>query len=174
MLRIVSLGLVCVLLAGCMSGGQGTAGMTVSDAPVDDWSKIEVTFSRGAIHKSEGADANSTSGWIEIVNTTRTVDLLALHHNDTSAALGFSKVDAGSFQQVRLYVDRVEGTNKTGGKTVMKVPSSVIRVKTHFTVESGGNTTIGLEIDLNKSVSCNNQGCQFSPSLRGTPTVTKT
>lgn len=158
-------------LAGCTSDSKGTVGMSVTDAPVDDWNKIEVTFSKGAIHRSESADPNATSGWITIVNTTRTVDLLALHRNNTAAALGFAEVDAGKYQQMRLFVDKVEGTDKNGTKVPMTVPSGVIKIKVHFEVKGGDNQTIELEIDLNKSVNCNKQGCKFSPSLRGDPKV---
>lgn len=165
---VLPLAMTAVALSGCTADSQGTIGLAVSDAPVDDWNKIEVTFSKGAIHRSESADPNATSGWITIVNTTRTVDLLALHRNNTAAALGFAEVGAGKYQQFRLFVDKVEGTDKNGTKVAMTVPSGVIKIKTHFEVKGGDNQTIELEIDLNKSVNCNKQGCKFSPSIRAT------
>lgn len=156
------------LFSGCTADSTGTVGLAVSDAPVDDWNKIEVTFSKGAIHRSGSADPNASSGWITIVNTTRTVDLLALHRNNTAAALGFAEVGAGKYQQLRLFVDKVEGTNKNGTKVPMTVPSGVIKIKVGLEVTGGSNSTIEVEIDLNKSVNCNNQGCKFSPHIRTT------
>lgn len=161
-------GLVAVALSGlvpgCASGGDGTVGMSVTDAPVDDYSHVNVTFSRGAIHKS--GDNSSQSGWIEIVNKTRTVDLIALHKNQSAESLGFAKVSAGRYQQVRLYVDSVVATKKSDGSQVtMTVPSGVLKTSKSFDVKSGGNTTLTLEIDLNKSINCNNNSCRFSPVL---------
>lgn len=151
-------------LSGCAAPeGQGTVGMAVTDAPVDDYSYVNVTFSRGAIHK---ADVENGSGWIEIVNTTQTVDLLALHKNQTSKALGFAEVDAGRYTQIRVYVDNVTAIKKSDGSVVhMDVPSGVLRTTKSFEVKPNGNTTLTLEIDLNKSISCNQQGCKFSPIL---------
>lgn len=158
------------LLAGCTgSGGTGTAGIMVTDAPTDDYSSVLVTFSRAAIHKAGGAndtDANSTAGWTDIVSAQRTVDLLALHKNQTAEALGFAQVEAGKYTQVRVYVDRVVATQKSDNRTVdMTVPSGVLRTSKSFEVRAGGNTTLLLEVDLDRSISCNNQGCRFSPVL---------
>lgn len=151
--------------AGCTTGGSGTVGLAVTDAPDDDYSHVNVTFSRGAIHEA-GGDDNATTGWRDIVNTTQTVDLLALHRNNTAKALGFADVPAGRYTQVRLYVDAVEAVNKTdGSKVMMTVPSGVIRTTKSFEIKDGGNTTLTLEIDLERSISCNNNGCRFSPIL---------
>ena len=68
-------------LSGCAAGNTGTVGMAVTDAPADDWSAVNVTFSRGSVHRSASVDENATAGWQEIVNTTRSVDLIALHLN---------------------------------------------------------------------------------------------
>ncbi len=151
-------------LSGCAAPDeQGTVGIAVTDAPVDDYSYVNVTFSRAAIHK---ADVENGSGWIEIVNTTQTIDLLALHKNQTSKALGFADVDAGRYTQIRVYVDNVTAIKKDDGSQVsMTVPSGVLRTSKSFEVKAGGNTTLTLEIDLNKSISCNQQGCKFSPVL---------
>lgn len=159
--------LLCfALLAGCTAdGGTGTVGFAVTDAPVDDYTHVNVTFSRGTIHAA-GGDDNDTSGWIQIVNTTQTVDLLALHHNNTAKALGFAEVKAGKYTQIRIYVDSVEAIKKSdGSKVIMTVPSGVLKTSKSFEVKEGGNTTLTLEIDLNKSINCNNQGCKFAPVL---------
>lgn len=164
-MRIAFLAVVAVVAAGCVGGGQGTVGIAVTDAPTDDYSSVNVTFSRGAIHRS-GGDNNTTAGWITIVNSTRTVDLLALHKNDTIEALGFAQVEAGQYQQIRLYVDSVVATEKANGtKVTMTVPSGVLRTSKSFEVQAGGNTTLVLEFDLDKSINCNDQGCKFQPVL---------
>jgi hypothetical protein len=180
-------------LAGCAAdeeeGGTGRVSFAVTDAPTDDYSYVNVTFSRAAIHRSgdgadsdgnETADGNATAdgngtaddgngsgaGWITIVNTTRTVDLLALHRNNTAETLGFADIEAGHYQQIRFYVDSVTAVKKSDGSTVtMTVPSGVIKTSGSFTVTAGGNTTITVEIDLDQSIKCNNQGCRFTPHI---------
>lgn len=166
LLRLLAIaGLVAALsLSGCSAPkDQGTVGIAVTDAPVDDYAYVNVTFSRAAIHK---ADVENGSGWIEIVNTTRTVDLLALHKNQTSQALGFAEVDAGRYTQVRVYIDKVEAVKKDDGSMVtMTVPSGLLRISKAFEVKPGGNTTLTLEVDLGRSISCTNSACRFSPVL---------
>ena len=165
---LLSVTLMTVGFSGCMSGDSGTVGMAVTDAPADDWAKVEVTFSRGAVHQSGSADPNVTSGWKEIVNTTKAVDLIALHQNDTSQALGFAELTAGHYQQIRLFVDSVKGTKKADGMVVtFKVPSGVLKTAKSFEVKAGGNTTLTLEIDLAKSINCKPglTDCTFAPKL---------
>lgn len=179
--------LLAVSTAGCADeaeGGTGRVSFAVTDAPTDDYSSVNVTFSRAAIHRSgDGGDSNGTAddgdgnatdddedeggaGWITIVNTTRTVDLLALHRNNTAETLGFADIEAGHYQQVRFYVDSVVATKKSDGTQVtMTVPSGVIKTSGSFTVEAGGNTTITVEIDLDQSIKCNNRGCRFTPHI---------
>lgn len=184
--------LTAFTLAGCASddeaeGGTGRVSFAVTDAPTDDYAYVNVTFSRAAIHRSgDGADSdgNGTSdgnktmdgngtadngggaGWITIVNTTRTVDLLGLHRNNTAETLGFADIEAGHYQQIRFYVDSVTAVKKSDGSTVtMTVPSGVIKTSGSFTVKEGGNTTITVDIDLDQSIKCNNQGCKFMPHI---------
>lgn len=170
-MRFATLALVPLLSALALSGcsadeGTGRVSFAVTDAPTDDYTSVNVTFSRVAIHRSSGADENATTGWITIVNTTRTVDLLALHRNNTAETLGFADVDAGHYQQVRFHVDRVVAIQKSdGAEVVMTVPSGVIRTSGSFEVTEGGNTTLTVEIDLDRSISCNPQGCRFAPHI---------
>ncbi|HEV8358995.1 MAG TPA: DUF4382 domain-containing protein, partial [Candidatus Thermoplasmatota archaeon] len=165
-----SLVLLTLALAGCTGGGTGSAGIMVTDKPTEDYSSVLVTFSRAAIHQAgsdEGnASENSTAGWITVVNASRTVDLLALHANQTAEALGFAQVAAGRYTQVRVYVDRVEAMPKNGTTAVeITVPSGVLRTAKSFEVRAGGNTTLTLEIDLDRSISCNANRCLFQPVL---------
>lgn len=198
-------------LAGCAAdedpeGGSqtGTVAFAVTDAPTDEFQKVEVTISRVAIHRSasgsDGATSTSTTGtngtgngtststatstnatatsggnatqdegpaagWVTIVSAPRTVDLLALHRNNTAETLGLAQVQAGHYQQVRFYVDKVVGTRTDGTQENMTVPSGVVRTSGSFTVEAGGNTTLTVEIHLDQSIRCNNQGCRFQPHI---------
>ena len=199
-------------LAGCSasdsderdgsSSQTGTVGFAITDAPTDDFTKVEVTISRVAIHRSGGdSDSNGTSlstttsasstdstsatatttsnasatftstsdapssGWITLVSEANTVDLLALHRNNTAETLGFATVEAGHYQQVRFYIDSVVGTKADGSKVNMTVPSGFARTSGSFTVTAGGNTTITVDIDLDRSISCNNNSCRFQPHL---------
>lgn len=190
-MRILAIAAVAMLtaftLAGCTTDddgeGTGRVSFAVTDAPTDDYSYVNVTFSRAAIHRSgDGADTDgnetddgngtadnetgSGAGWITIVNTTRTVDLLALHRNNTSELLGFADIEAGHYQQIRFYVDSVTAVKKSDNSTVtMTVPSGMIKTSGNFEVKAGGNTTLTVEIDLDQSIRCNNQGCRFTPHI---------
>jgi hypothetical protein len=156
--------LLLTAFAGCASqDSQGTVGIAVTDAPTDDFESVSVTFSRAQVHKAGG---DNESGWMEIVNESRTVDLLALHRNGTSEALGFAKVDAGRYTQVRIDVDNVVGVYAEDGSRVeMTVPSKTLRTSKSFEVKAGGNTTLTLEFDLDRSIDCRDDRCTFAPVL---------
>jgi Domain of unknown function (DUF4382) len=160
--------LAVVPLSGCADSDEetGTVHFAITDAPTDDYSSVNVTISRVAVHRSQGADANDTTGWITLVDEAHTVDLIALHENNTAETLGFAQLTAGHYQQLRFYIDNVVATQRSDGAEVeMTVPSGVIRTSGNFDVEAGGNTTLTLEIDLDRSISCNANGCRFSPHI---------
>jgi hypothetical protein len=162
----LALFLALAVFEGCAAPAEtGTLAFAVTDGPTDDYETVNVTFSRVAIHRSQGADANETAGWLTIVNTTRTVDLLALHRNDTAETLGFAELAAGTYQQLRFYVDQVEALGKDGQVVTMVVPSGALKTHGSFDVTAGGNTTVTLEIDLDKSIRCTPQGCKFLPHI---------
>jgi len=122
----------------------------ISDAPSDNFSHINVTFSQVKIHR-KGND--NESGWILFQsNDTTTVDLIYLHEQNLSAVLGVQNLSFGNYTKLWIVVDGATGIlNETGEEIIFYVPSGDLKIQQSFVIQAG-NTTIDVEIDLNKSV----------------------
>jgi len=121
----------------------------ISDAPSDNFSHINVTFSAIKIHKS-GND--NDSGWITFDMNPKTVDMIYLHENNLSEELGVKNLSAGNYTKLWIVVDRATGVLKdTGEEITFDVPSGDLKIQQGFEIEEG-NTNIDVEIDLDRSV----------------------
>lgn len=121
----------------------------ISDAPTDDFSHINVTFSQVKIHKS-GND--NDSGWIIFDMEPKTIDLIYLHENNLSSELGVKNLSAGNYSKLWIVVDGATGVLKeTGEQITFDVPSGDLKIQQSFEIKEG-NTTIDVELDLDRSV----------------------
>jgi hypothetical protein len=121
----------------------------ISDAPSDNFSHINVTFSQVKIHKS--GDENE-SGWIIFDQEPKTIDMIYLHENNLSEELGVKNLTAGNYTKLWIVVDSATGVLKeTGEEIVFDVPSGDLKVQQSFEIKEG-NTTIDVELDLDRSV----------------------
>jgi hypothetical protein len=141
---------LCVSLSGCFDPGKTSyTTVTISDAPSENFSHINVTFSQVKIHKF-GYD--NDSGWISFDMEPKTVDMIYLHENDLSEVLGVQDLSVGIYTKLWIVVDSATGVLKeTGEEIVFDVPSGDLKVQQPFEIREG-YTTIDVEIDLDKSV----------------------
>lgn len=171
---IIGLLAITLVLSGCVeekvtdtggddTGDQDTGGdnggatgeemsfttVTISDAPIDNFRHINVTFSEVKVHKS-GND--NDSGWISFNMDPITIDMLYLHENNVSEVLGVANLTVGNYTQLWVVVDSATGIlNETGEEIVFDVPSGDLKYKQSFEIRQG-NTTIDIELDLGESV----------------------
>jgi len=121
----------------------------ISDAPSENFSHINVTFSEVKVHKSR--DGND-SGWIVFTTETKTIDMIYLHVNNLSSELGVKNLTAGNYTKLWIVVDAATGVLKdTGEEVIFDVPSGTLKVQQSFEIKEG-NTTIDVELDLDRSV----------------------
>lgn len=113
--------------------GNGTGHVTVSVQEENETERLE------------------EAGWIVLSERETTVDLLALSGN-ASAFLGGADVPEGRYNQIRLTIVNATGTLTNGTVVPITVPSGVLRVKAHFTVEAGNETAITLDFDVDHSL----------------------
>jgi hypothetical protein len=157
-----------LILSGCIqekepeNGGTtepengGTTGeqlsfttVLISDAPSDNFSHINVTFSQVKIHKY-GND--NDSGWIVFDMKPKTIDLIYLHENNLSEELGVKNISVGTYSKLWIVVDAATGFLKeTGEEIPFDVPSGDLKVQQSFEIRKG-NTTIDVELDLDRSL----------------------
>ena len=151
---------ITLILSGCVQeketeNGETTGGemsfttVLISDAPSDNFSHINVTFSQVKIHKY-GND--NDSGWILFDMEQKTIDMIYLHQNNLSEELGVKNLTAGNYTKLWIVVDGATGVLKeTGEEITFDVPSGDLKIQQSFEIKEG-NTTIDVELDLDRSV----------------------
>ncbi len=124
----------------------GTVDVRVTDAPPKDVTKILVTSSK---IEAQVTGANGESGWRTILEKPPVFDLVAV--TAIEASLGTNLLPEGTYQQVRLSVDKVVVT-VAGVDKEAEVPSDKLRVVGGFEVAAGKTTVVTLDFDAEKSV----------------------
>ena len=177
--NLLLVGIICTLFLACLSGcveetddsESGTTEgkmsfttITISDAPSDNFSHINVTFSEVKVHK---VGNDNDSGWISFEMDPKTIDMLYLHKNNLSEELGVTNLSVGNYTKLWIVVDAATGVLKeTGENITFHVPSGTLKVQQSFEIKEG-NTTIDVEIDLDRSVLYVPQGgvAKLTPQL---------
>jgi hypothetical protein len=96
-------------------------------------------------------------GWIVASAATKQYDLVKLKASGAAELLADANLAAGSYDQVRLTISKVDVT--ANGKVVSaKLPSNVLRIVGHVTVASGETTTVTFDVDLDKSIHTTSAG----------------
>jgi hypothetical protein len=158
---------------GSNTGGTGTLGIGLTDAP-GDYDHVFVTIDE--IQVKQGLD-DGESGWLTGFTVGQTFDLLELQ-NGAIADLGLAELEAGQYNQIRLILASepiaphpfanyvvIEGEQEEeyivgeAGEyyTIqeLKVPSGLqtgIKIVQGFTIEVGGSTELILDFDAKKSI----------------------
>ena len=151
--------LAALLLAAC--GGRdepatGYLSLAVTDAPVDQASRVVVEFT-GVEVKPSGGEAISFD-----FATPRRIDLLALQGGGSETILDGVLVPAGAYNWARLKVNAQEDAIldsfielTTGGQHELEVPSGAetgLKLVSGFVVPAGGAADYTIDFDLRKSV----------------------
>jgi rhodanese-related sulfurtransferase len=159
-LLVTSFLVITLVLSGCVqeeetkNGGSTSEQMSfttvlISDAPSDNFSHINVTFSQVKIHKY-GND--NDSGWIIFDMEPKTIDMIYLHENNLSEELGVKNISVGNYSNLWIVVNSATGVLKeTGEEITFDVPSGDLKIQQSFEIQEG-NTTIDVELDLGRSV----------------------
>jgi hypothetical protein len=154
---------VALTLATCTTSPQGKTGtlkMTLVDAPIlgADVDAVTITVSRVEVHR-ETAEDEPSSGWIEVGGDegssldVRTFNLLELV-GGVEALLGTTELEAGTYTQIRLFVD--DATITTNGEEVpLRIPSAEqtgIKLIHPFEIRPDELTELTLDFDVERSV----------------------
>lgn len=141
-----------ILLSGCVeqqSTGDEYAvtDIRIGDAPTDEFSHINITFSEVRLHSNE-------TGWINetIDAEDGTLDLIDLHLNDITDSLTILDLPIANYTKLWIVIDSANGTLKEDSTVVnLTVPSGILKIQQLFKL-GGGDNTITLDIDLNASI----------------------
>jgi hypothetical protein len=184
---VLILMLACAVLVSCSSpaqdqdvasstspdtgtNAQGTTGIlkiSLTDAPpVLNIEKALITISTVQVHRAgEASGAETEAGWVTIVETPQTFDLILLR--DAKTLLGAAELGPGKYTQIRLKVEEavatIEGTEHT-----LKVPSGTIKLIHPFTIEAGRTTDLILDFDAEKSIHAAGKKYMLRPTIKVT------
>lgn len=148
---------VTMLLVACGGGGgsgssapTGTATLTMSDAPVDGYSKIIMVVSQIRFLSDGGQD-------VLVLDEPKSIDFLAL--TNFSEVLAKREVVVGTYSKIRLILDSLTlvQTDTSGNDTFTDVPlhglqKIDINPQGPFQVRGGEEIVIHLDLDLNRSI----------------------
>ncbi len=154
-------------LIGCDSSSDpaetaGSLKVSITDAPAE-FQAVNITFSEVSVISS-GEEPILVSDSIQTIN-------LIKWSNGLSTPLGNIKLDAGTYNQIRLIIDSAS-VIIDGIKSSVKVPSgaqSGLKLTHQFTIEAG--STYDLMIDFDASRSIVRRGSPPNPSYLLKPTI---
>ncbi|MFZ5723922.1 MAG: DUF4382 domain-containing protein [Pseudomonadota bacterium] len=150
------------LVAGCGSDSgtpTGIVSFDVTDAPVDDVARVQLTLS-GIALKPAGGPARFYAYPAPLVID----NLLDLQGGNAVGVLGDTRVPAGRYQWVRLYViaggDDSYVIDDTGGTWDLLIPGQqgnnpkarYVQLVSGFTVPAGGRADFTIDVDLRRAL----------------------
>lgn len=175
--KLLSAGLITCLISACGGGGApepvGVINISLTDAPIDDVSEVNVQFTGVTLKPADG-DA------IEFVfDNPKDFDLLTLTDGVTAELLPDTTVPVGNYNWIRLAVnaefDNVYDSYAIvpTGQVELRVPSgsqSGLKLVSGFTVTQNQSTNMVIDWDLRKALSdpIGQPGMHLRPALRVT------
>jgi hypothetical protein len=151
------------------STGTGSVSVLLADSPTDEYQNIWIR-----IHEVSLIPVNDGAP-VVIFQSSVGLRVDLLEYQDEDYLLKVKRdVPAGQYSKIRLQVSDIEATPKPGTNPPcttldIKLPSGKIDLNPRepFTVSQGGNLSIRLDIDANKSINLHQAGksgkCIFRP-----------
>ena len=124
---------------------RGFIQLLASDPPPPALDNVFIEVAKIEAHLAAGSD----SGWITIVESPNTFDLLAI--DEIHKFLGQQEMPAGTYTQIRFEISEAVVVAQ-GEAHVADVPSGKIRIIRPFAVEDGEITVVTIDFDGQRSV----------------------
>jgi hypothetical protein len=138
---------------------RGMLRVFLTDKPVD-LNEVWVTITDIEVHKTGGA-------WIHFAGSNDSIDLLTLEGKQ--ALLEAATLEEGKYTGIRFFVSEGHIIDTEGERCELKVPSGKTHIPVNFDIEQGGETTIVLDFDAEKSVHVvragKNERCNLRPVI---------
>lgn len=137
-----------------ISKNQGRVVFAVADvtAPLTNVQSIFLTVNRVSVH-------SATKGWIVVSQTPRVYDLLKLHAaGPVFELLAEAHLDAGMYEQIRLFVSSVVVVTKDGKNQEAKLPSQELTIAGTIVVLKGENSSATFDFEADKSLHLTGEG----------------
>jgi len=142
----------------------------LTDAPVDDVTKVYITVASLAVRPEAG-------DWLDIpLSTSERIDLLSLQDGVVEKLAMLNDLDPGTYDELRLVLDDTAApavVDADGVEEELKVPSgsgsaSGLKIKSSFTKVADEALTMTLDFDLRKSLKATGNSGKYTlnPVLR--------
>ena len=168
------------LIAACGGGngtGSGELSLDITDGPVDEASKVVVSFSSVSLKPANGSASDIMFTDVNGDPVIKTIDLLNLQGPSSEPLLIDQTLAAGHYNWLRLNIIASESTTDSyiminGGTYPLYVPSgdeTGLKLNEGFDISDGGAATFTIYFDLRKSVlgpNNNTTAYKLKPTLR--------
>ncbi|MFA6353426.1 MAG: DUF4382 domain-containing protein [Candidatus Paceibacterota bacterium] len=144
------------------NNAQGRVVLSITDAAINmsTISQINMTISSIDIH-------SQTNGWITTSGTPQTYNLLDLNAKNESKIFTDFQAPVGTYDMVRLSVDKVVVVPKTGAIQEAKLPSGELKINTTLVVKDGTTSSISFDFMADKSLHMTGNGNYiFAPVVK--------
>ena len=151
--------------------GSGSVAVVLADGPSDEYDKIYIWVTGVSLIPAEGNEAPVTifeTDQSEYGHPGVRVDLLEFRDEDFVMTVK-DGVPAGKYSKIRLEISTIETEGGPCDNIWIKLPSGKIDLKPRepFYLHDGGNVSIRLDIDADKSINLHEAGnsgkCIFRP-----------
>jgi hypothetical protein len=168
---IVPISFLLFFMTGCETDSESIAPlldedtghlvMYLTDAPTDDVSEVNIVVGRVEVHSDE-------TGWTVIRNESETFDLLALKNGET-VVLSDTVLQAGTYTQIRLYIEEGSNVVVDGQSHELIIPSGFetgVKLVGQFTVTGNERIDALLDFDVHQSLVHAGTEYQLKPVIR--------
>ena len=131
-------------------GGRVVFAITDAAANMGSVSKVLVTVDGVSAH-------SSAEGWTEVSSSSKTYDLLELKAQNSLAVLADTKLDAGTYDQVRLDISKVTVVDAEGEHEA-KLPSGELKINSAFDVDNNSTATATFDFIVDESLHVTGNG----------------
>ncbi|MDX1588521.1 MAG: DUF4382 domain-containing protein [Oleiphilaceae bacterium] len=174
-LKPLTAAIMATALTGCLSSGSssdgtGSLSLDVTDAPVDNLTEVNITFTGVSIQPEDGERIR-----IDFDEPKR-LDLLELTRGNSASLLSDIEVPAGEYSFIRLHTSENESfpdmyvvEDNSSGTPGLTVPSGELKLVSGFTVPQGGSANFTIDFDMRKAIvdpAAENQSYKLRPALR--------
>ena len=163
-LCLIAVPALVVMLLGCSessgrhANGTGTLSVNLTDAPLPDVQKVEVTITGVIVYPRENTMPDMAEGSpIELMTHPETFDLLTLTDGATTL-LASGEVPVGSYNRIRLEVSDATMTHSDGTTQPLKIEAGKVDIPIKFEIGSDEMEQVTLDFDAGASVHVNETG----------------
>ncbi len=153
---IATMAALSLIASGCTQNGssqsQGRVVFTVADAAANMGAvtSVKVTVDSLQVH-------STANGWVIVSSSPRTYDLLQLRASGNQSLLADTKLEPGTYGQVRMHISKVIIADSYGEHEA-KLPSGDLKIVGGFVAKNNSTTAVTFDFLADKSVHVTGNG----------------